>query len=213
MRTFSKRTLQAAVLLVSLGVGLTRSAKADIPFSGSGAAGSLSDPGAEPFSFNFDGGAAETDYLNDWGSPGVAAGVTPYNNSQAAYGMDITFSGGGTVDADSITVGNGAGCEGDTGGGTTFCTISPTDIWEAIQVGPDSIDFLAQNASFDLTDGQEYFVNIFFDGATPTSFTGEWLTEYSPTPTTTTPEPTTILCLGSGLVALGGRLLRRRRTN
>jgi hypothetical protein len=121
--------------------------------------------------------------------------------------MDITFTGGGTIDAASITIGNGAACFGTTTGGTTFCTIGPTDIWEATQVGPDSIDFLAQNSSYYLSPGQDYFVNIFFDGATPTGFTGEWLTEFSPSPV---PEPASIALLGSSLLAFGASFRRKR---
>lgn len=64
--------------------------------------------------------------------------------------MDITFTGGGIITPGSIDIGNGAACAGDTSGGTTFCTISPTNIWIAFQTGPDSVDFRAQNASFDI---------------------------------------------------------------
>jgi hypothetical protein len=62
-------------------------------------------------------------------------------------------------------MGNGAACGGSTGGRMTFCTISPTDIWKAFLVGPNTIDFLAQNPSFDITKGQNFFVNIFFSTA------------------------------------------------
>jgi hypothetical protein len=202
-----KTVFQLALVVVVLCVA----ARADISFSGSGSSGVLSAP-SETWSFNSDGGAATTGYLNDWGSPGVGAGVVPSGESVDVYGMEITFTGGGTIDAASIATGNGAGCVGSTYGGTTFCTISPTDIWEATLVGPDSIDFLAQNASYYLTPGQEYFVNIFFDGATPTSFTGEWLTEYSPTPTVT-PEPSSLYLLGSGLFGLAMLVFWKARAN
>lgn len=188
------------VLFVAMGGIATAS---NIDFSGGAgtgtpACGTLSSAGAEPFCWNNDGGAPSNGYLNNWGSPGVSAGVAPYEEAQTAFGMEITFTGGGMIDAASVATGNGADCKGTTGGGTTFCTKGPIDIWEAIIVGPDSIDFLAQNPSFFLVSGQSYFVNVFFDGAVPTAFTGEWLTSFSPNPT---PEPGTVGPLGLGLVS------------
>lgn len=171
----------------------SRSAFADYTFSGSGSSGYLNGS-SESWSFDYEGGST-------WGSPGVGAGETPYTQAEAAYGFEITFTGGGTIDTPSITIGNDSACVGSSGGGTTFCTAS-NDIWEAIQVGPDSIDFLAQNPSFDMTTGEYYFVNVFFDGATPTSFTGAWLTEFTPTPPSSVPEPSTFVLLGSGLAGL-----------
>jgi len=179
-------------------------ANADITFSGSGPSGVLSAP-SETWVFNADGGAPVTGYLNNWGSPGVGFGEVVSGETVPVFGMKITFSGGGTIDAPSIAIGNGAGCAGTTTGGTTFCTDSPTDIWLATQTGADSIEFTAQNPTYYLNPGQLYFVNIFFDGATPTSFTGEWLTEYSPTP-----EPSSLMLLGSGALALLGGLRRRK---
>jgi len=185
-------------------------AKADIPFSGTGSNGVLSSP-SETWYFNYDGGAASTQYLNNWGSPGVNNGLVPSGESVNIYGMEITFTGGGAINADSISTGNSSACMGSTGGGTTFCTAS-RDIWVASLVGADSIDFLAQNSSFYLAPGDKYFVNIFFDGATPTGFTGKWLTDFTPNPPgSETPEPSSILLLGSGLLSLGGRLVLRRR--
>ncbi|HLI76795.1 MAG TPA: PEP-CTERM sorting domain-containing protein [Acidobacteriaceae bacterium] len=190
---------------------LPAAARADYMFSGSGTSGTLVSS-SETWQFNHDGGAAATGYLNDWGSPGVSAGITTYGEPMAAYGFEITFSGGGTVDAASIATGNASACAGTTTGGTTFCNISTgDDIWEAFQVGPDSIDFLAQNATFNLAQNDQYFVNIFFDGATPTSFTGSWLTSFTPTPpSSVTPEPSSLLLLATGFMGAAGRLGFRR---
>lgn len=194
MKRFVAATIAATALIAASGA-----AHADYLFSGSGSSGTLVSP-SEVWRFNADGGTL----LNDWGSPGVGAGVVPYGETQPAFGMDITFTGGGTIDSGSVSIGNGADCVGSTFGGTTFCTIAPTDIWKAFIVGPDTIDFRAQNPTFYLSQGQYYFVNVFFDGATPTGFSGAWLTSFSPVP-----EPASLALIGAGLAGVG--LVRRRR--
>lgn len=201
MGLFKGELMKGAALAALLAVGMASHAKADYVFSGSGSSGFL-DPAVsgEPWHIPALGGAA------GWGSPGISYGITAYTQSQAAFGMTITFTGGGVITPGSIAIGNAAGCGGNTSGGTTFCTLSPTDIWEAFQTGPDSVEFLAQDPSFFLSTGQTYFVNVLFSGAAPTGFTGAWLTSFSPTPA---PEPASLAVLSAGLLGLG--VLRRKR--
>jgi len=193
--------------LAALGVFLfgalaVSAARADYAFNGSGSSGDLT-AGAESWAFDYDFQYGGTQ--SDWGSPGVDAGETPYTQSEAAYGFTVTFTGGGTIDASSVAIGNASACAGSTGGGTTFCTAT-NDIWQAFVTGPDSIEFLAQSPTFDETTDEYYFVNVFFDGATPTGFSGSWLTEFTPTPS---PESSTLLSLGIGLLGLVGLAKRK----
>jgi hypothetical protein len=201
MGLFKGELMKGAALAALLAVGMASHAKADYVFSGSGSSGFL-DPAVsgEPWHIPASSGAA------GWGSPGISYGTTTYTQTQAAYGMIITFTGGGVITPGSIAIGNGAACSGTTSGGTTFCTLGPTDIWQAFQTGPESVEFLAQDPSFFLSNGQSYFVNVLFSGAAPTGFTGTWLTEFSPTGV---PEPASMAVLGVGLLGLGA--LRRKR--
>jgi PEP-CTERM motif len=151
--------------------------------------------------FDADGG-------NNWGIPGVGSGVVPYLGLVPAYGFQVSFTGTGTIDANSILIGNSAGCVGSSGGGTTFCTINPTDPWEAFQRSPHSIEFLAQNPTFYLSPGQDFFVNVFFNGDPPSS-SFNFITTFSPTPGV--PEPSTWAMIVLGFLGLGW--LARRRVN
>lgn len=187
-------------------VSMTSTAQAQIAFSGSGSSGTLAAP-SEGWSFNY----ATSGGVNNWGSPGVGAGTDIYGQAVAAYGMDLTFTGGGTINLASVLTGNGAGCTGSTGGGTTFCAYngSTYSIWEAAITGPSSISFRAQNPAFFLNPGRNYFVNVFFDGATPTGFTGSWITSFQPS---AVPEPSTWAMMLLGFGAVGFALRRRKRS-
>jgi hypothetical protein len=188
--------------------GAVAPANADFVFTGSGLTGNFTGQAAEPFRVNFSGAP------NNWGSPGVGAGLTFYLEGVAAFGLDITFLGVGPIDPASITIGNGANCVGSVGGGTTFCNnpFGANGIWQAFQTGPDSISFRAQNLAQILDPVEAFFVNVFFQGSqTPTDFRfqGVWLTEFSPTPTV--PLPGALPLFATGLGVLGVLGWRRKK--
>jgi hypothetical protein len=138
-----------------------------------------------------------------WGSPGVDQFITPYDETTAATDFEITFTGV-SLDPAEITIGSASACAGRGDGGTTFCAATG-DPWTPSfdPSHPSSIAFFAP-AGVSLAPGTEYFVNIFLLGAQPTSveFSGAWTTE-------ATPEPGSLLLLGTGL-AFGARRLRRK---
>lgn len=181
---------------------LTGVAHADYVFSGSGNSGALNAGGA--WSFNFSG-------QNNWGSPGVGAGITAYTGTESAFGFDITFSGGGSILPGSIALGNVSACQGSATGGTTLCStpFTSADIWKAFEIDSTTVSFRAQDASLILNTGDTYFVNIFFQGDTPTSFSGRWLTSFEPDPTRV-PEPASLALFG---LALAGLAATKRRKN
>ncbi|MEO8746113.1 MAG: PEP-CTERM sorting domain-containing protein [Rhodanobacter sp.] len=191
-----------------LALGAAPAAHANYYFSGNGSSGYLNGL-SEPWSLNYDGAPV----LNDWGSPGVNANTTAYSRPMPAFGMSLTFTydtgGFASINAASVAIGNTSSC-GFTTGGTTFCTYPSNAIWQASLTTPGTIEFLAQDPGFYLSEGDTYFVNVFFDGYTPTVFTGSWLTAYAGPPTSV-PEPGSIAMFGFGLFGLGLILRRRKR--
>jgi len=161
-----------------------------IPFSGSGASGTVA-PG-QPFAYDLDSGT-------DWGIPGVNAGLATWSGP-AIDQFTITFDLAPGIAIDPAKL--GTDCLGGSTGGTVFCASPYTQPWD-VTLTTDSITFTAQPGGDLLMNGDTFFVNIFFTGGDPigASFSGEW---DSPIP-----EPSALLLFGSGVLGVAG-LFRRR---
>jgi hypothetical protein len=191
------RLVAAAACAAMFMLRLISPAGADYAFSGSGTSGTLVSPG-ETWTTNFDGGAAGSGFHDNWGSPGVFAGVVPYGQIQPAIGFEITFAADAVIAAVTITTTNGGLLE------TTFWNISSNNVWTASLIGPNSIEFLAPNPSLYLTTGQNYFVNVYFDTASPASFSGNFITA-------AVPEPSTWAMMILGFAGIGWMAYRRKQ--
>jgi hypothetical protein len=161
-------------------------------FNGSGASGIL-DSASETWTFNNNQpcGLNNCQPFLNWGSPGVGmlnnrSLIATYGESSPAYGMTISFFGGGTVDANMVAQGNFGGCMGGStsNGFTSFCmwqSGNPIDFWTGQVTGLNTVTFTSRNPSLEFLSPMtpQYFANVFFDGATPTKFTGQWITSFS----------------------------------
>lgn len=160
-----------------------------IPFSGSGSSGTLQT--GQPFAYDGDGGMP----IPNWGVPGVLQGTAVWNGPTVNDFL-VTFSlpAGIILDPNQVILGSNSGCAGGPTGGTTFCALPFSAPWIPTLIGTNGIEF---NSSGDLlTDGDIFFVNIFFEGGDPNgaSFTGEF--------STPVPEPTSPMLIGPGLLAV-----------
>jgi len=134
-----------------------------------------------------------------WSIPGVGDGVVPYTGDATANSLEFIFGGGGSINVPSIATGNTDLCEGGTTGGTTMC--AGDSHWTVTDVSADSILFTAP-AGGDLTPGEDFFVNIFFNGHAPANAFGSF---------TTVPEPATWALFIAGFGLTGFALRRRYR--
>src|SRR5262245_37608297 len=100
-------SLVAGAAMLGVACGAISTAQADFAFSGTGVNANFTGQASEPYTYNF----IVTPQQN-WGSPGVGHGVTPYLEASPAFGFDITFTGGGVIDPASVLIGNAAACVG-----------------------------------------------------------------------------------------------------
>jgi hypothetical protein len=170
----------------------------DIDFSGSGPSGTLQT--GQPFAYDFDGGVFEPDF----GIPGVGAGLATWEGPTVSS-FEITFNLPAGVEIDPAMVAQGqiGDCVGGPAGGTAFCAQPYTTPWTAQLIGSNQLIFTATPGNY-LTTGDPFFLNIFFTGGDPNgaSFSGAF--------TASTPEPSSFLLLGSGLLGTITYLRRRK---
>src|SRR5215472_12527483 len=155
-----------------------------IPFSGSGASGTIA-PG-EPWTIN------QLSTFN-WGSPGIGLGFETWNASIPVEDFTITFTS--LVNGVQITnLEFGPTCS--TGNETVFCEASGTLIpWTPVlSNGGATVTFTAPGSQM-LLPGDSFYINIFFSGdeGSSVTFRGGWSQE-------TVPEPFTLGLTGLGLL-------------
>jgi hypothetical protein len=185
------RSLAKLLLLIVVTV-TTANASIVIPFSGSGASGTIA-PG-EAWAIN------QLSTFN-WGSPGVGMGFETWNASIPVEDFTITFTS--LVNGVQITnLETGPTC--GNGSQTVFCEASGTLIpWTpALSNGGTAITFTAPSPLM-LLPGDSFYINIYFSGdeGSSVTFTGGWSQE-------TVPEPLTLGLTASGLLTIA---LRHRR--
>jgi len=217
MRMIRSSLLAFACVLVAHPI-----AHADYLFSGSGSSGTLASPN-EPWQFN---GSEDEDAVPlppgpNWISQGV------YSEGGTVYGIALTFYGGGPINSETVVFENAhsGNCfvfaDGDAG--SYLCGIFQANGsignegqgGPVYQTGPDSILLTAVLGTFPYIDN-DYFYRaiVHFNGATPTSFTGAWLTAQpaTPPPYMATPEPSSLVLLGTGVLSLVSFARRSRRS-
>jgi hypothetical protein len=159
-----------------------------IPFSGSGAGGTIA-PG-EAWTIN------QLSSFN-WGSPGVGLGFELWNGSVAVEDFTITFLGlPAGVQITNLEMGPTCG----TGNETVFCS-GFLDAWAPVlSNGGATVTFTAPAPEM-LVPGESFYINIFFNGneGSRVAFTGGW---------SAVPEPFTLALTGLGLLTVAIRRCR-----
>lgn len=157
-----------------------------IPFSGSGASGTIA-PG-EPWTIN------QLSTFN-WGSPGVGLGFETWNGSIAVEDFTITFTLLNGVQITNLETGPTCG----NGSQTVFCSGTFVPWTPVLSNGGTTVTFTAPGSQM-LLPGDSFYINIYFSGDEGSSvmFTGGWSQE-------TVPEPLTLGLTGLGCLTVAIR--------
>ena len=104
-------------------------------------------------------------FAHDWSIPGVNFGTAIWSGP-TVVGFLVIFElpTGVIIDDAQVTIGNGADCLGSSIGGTTFCAGPYSAPWAVTMVGRN--DILFHSSGDLLTNGDSFFVDIFFTGGT-----------------------------------------------
>ena len=162
-----------------------------IPFSGSGASGTIA-PG--------EGWIINQLSTFNWGTPGVGLGFETWNGSVPIEDFTITFTS--LVNGVQITnLEMGPTC--GTGSQTVFCSGTLTPWTPVLSNGGATVTFTAPGSQM-LLPGDFFYINIYFSGdeGSSVTFTGGWSQE-------TVPEPFTLGLTGAGLLTVAIRHRRR----
>lgn len=181
------------VLVLTVASAAIAAASIVIPFSGSGASGTIA-PG-EAWTIN------QLSTFN-WGSPGIGLGFETWNASIPVEDFTITFTG--LLNGAQITnLEMGPTC--GTGNETVFCEASGTLMpWTPVlSNGGATVTFTAPSP-LTLLPGDSFYINIYFSGdeGSSVTFTGGWSQEV-------VPEPFTLSLTGAGLLTVAFRRFRR----
>jgi hypothetical protein len=161
-----------------------------IPFSGSGASGTIA-PG-EGWTIN------QLSTFN-WGVPGIGLGFATWNGSIAVEDFTITFTSlANGVQITNLEMGPTCG----TGNETVFCSGALTPWTPVLSNNGATVTFTAPGTQM-LLPGDSFYINIYFTGneGNSVTFTGGWSQE-------AVPEPLTLGLTASGFLTIAIRRCR-----
>jgi hypothetical protein len=182
------------ILALVIASAATADASIVIPFSGSGASGTIA-PG-QSWAIN------QLSTFN-WGTPGVGLGFDTWNGGVSVEDFTITFTGLPVgVQITNLELGPTCG----TGSETVFCTAAGAlEPWTPVLTNNGATITFTAPAPKELVAGESCYINIYFNGdpGSTVSFTGGW---------SQVPEPFSVCITGFGLLAVAIRRRRGRQT-
>jgi hypothetical protein len=188
---FVVSSLTRIVLALTL---LASTPLAAYPVAWGGAGGA----GLDPFGHGWTVGVTSTGGTA-WGIPGLGLGTLPFLGPCCATDFHIEFFGvPAGVSIDYLTPEGGPFGFNES---TRFSATGDGVLWTRVAVSPTAVSFFAP-AGTSLAPGEDFFVNITFDGAYgPVAFEAVW---------TGIPEPGTWAFMLSGLAGIAALRLRKK---